>query len=166
MIFRVRAIPSCPGYFVSDTGRVWGPRKELKLRMRGKYLIFSRRLHDRVHDVRVAYIVAEAFLGPKPPGAWVCHRNDVSRDNRVENLYYGNPSTNLADAYRNRRRSSKGEKGANAKLTWKQVKHIRQQFASGAATQAELARKHGVVPRTIRFILDNTTWKGKLNGHG
>lgn len=46
-------------------------------------------------------LVAEAFLGPRPTGLFVCHRNDVPDDNRLSNLYYGTQSENMYDKVRN-----------------------------------------------------------------
>lgn len=163
MIFHVRPIPSCPRYFVSDMGRVWGPRlgprKELKLNRRGPYLWFGACLAGRQQTVRVAYAVAEAFLGPKPHGAWVCHRNDKPHDNRLENLYYGDASTNARDAYRNGRRRSGGEGGSGAKLTWEQVDAIRLEYGAGLAGQRRLARRYSVTQATISKIVRHLTWR-------
>lgn len=162
MIFRVRPIPSCPGYFVSDTGRAWGPRKELKLRSRagkwGRYLSFRRCLDGRQREVYIHHLVAEAFLGPKPPGAFVCHRNDIPNDNRLSNLYYGNASTNGRDAFRNGRFSRDGEHNARAKLTWIQVGTIRAKYALGNVTQTQLAKNYGIAQATVSSLVRNQTW--------
>jgi len=164
MIFHVRQIPSCPGYFVSDTGRVWGRRKELApyLSRLGGYPRIDIPVNGRCQHVKVHHAVAEAFLGPKPPGAFVCHRNDIPTDNRPANLYYGDASTNMLDAYRNgkhSRRGNRGEKGSAAKLTWKQVRDIRRQHANGGVSHRRLARDYGVVHATIWAILHNVTWQ-------
>lgn len=55
------------------------------------------RRHAYIH-----HLVLEAFVGPRPEWAHVCHRNDVGSDNRLENLYYGTPEENLKDRARNR----------------------------------------------------------------
>lgn len=53
---------------------------------------------------RIRYIhrlLAEAFI-PNPQGfPWVLHANDVSDDNRLENLRWGTPQMNVQDAVRN-----------------------------------------------------------------
>ena len=162
MIFRVRAIPSCPGYFVSETGRVWGKRrKELRPSARGtpRRLWFNPQINGRPRQMPIHHAVAEAFLGPKPPGAYVCHHNDDRFDNRVENLYYGNASTNLRDAYRNGCRSAAGEHHPRAKFTWRQVRAIRKRHAAGGVTIAQSARDYGVSETAIRQIVHNRTWK-------
>lgn len=167
MIFRVRPIPSCPGYFVSETGRVWSPRKELRPATNPDgYRHFVACFHGCHRTTKVDHAVAEAFLGPKPPGAWVCHRNDVPADNVPENLYYGNASSNLRDAYRNDRRYQAGERNGNAKLTWKQVCAIRSAVASGAASQADCARKYGVRTSSICHIVHHKRWANAATGPG
>lgn len=50
---------------------------------------------------RVHLIVLEAFHGPRPEGLHGLHRNDVPRDNRASNLYWGTPSQNARDKIRN-----------------------------------------------------------------
>lgn len=163
MICHVRPIPSCPGYFVSDTGRVWGPRKELRFfnGTRG-YLVFAgpRQNGRRQKSCFVHHVVAEAFVGPKPLGVFVCHHNDKRHDNRAENLYYGNASTNALDAFRNgRSHALTGEEASNAKLTRAQVESIRRQYATGGITQKRLAKNHGVSFQNIHEIVHHHTWK-------
>lgn len=52
---------------------------------------------------KIHWLVAAAFIGPRPDGALVCHRNGDSTDNRVENLRYGTYSENLNDMIRHGR---------------------------------------------------------------
>lgn len=158
MILHVRPIPSCPGYFVSDTGRVWGPRKELSLSNRG-YPEFSPHVAGRHQTVAVAHAVAEAFLGPKPLGAFVCHRNDNRQDNHPENLYYGDAHTNNLDTYRNGGRSAKGEAHPQTSLTWKEVAEIRRRYSAGGVTQAQLGKEYGVQQPAISRIVQQRRWR-------
>lgn len=53
--------------------------------------------------VRVQYLVAATYLGPRPPGLLVLHWDDDSDNNRPENLRYGTKSENAYDAVRNGR---------------------------------------------------------------
>ncbi|MDB5445665.1 MAG: hypothetical protein JWQ97_982 [Phenylobacterium sp.] len=46
-------------------------------------------------------MVCETFHGPRPEGRLALHRNDVRHDNRDENLRWGTPAENVADAWRN-----------------------------------------------------------------
>lgn len=61
------------------------------------YLMLSiKQQHYRVHA-----LVAEVFLGPRPEGMFVCHKDDVRTNNRLSNLYYGTHSENTVDSVRN-----------------------------------------------------------------
>lgn len=46
-------------------------------------------------------LLADAFLGPRPEGMMVLHRDDNRHNNTLKNLYYGTPSDNNHDAVRN-----------------------------------------------------------------
>ena len=50
---------------------------------------------------KVHQLVLEAFVGPRPKGYEACHKNDVSTDNRLENLYWGTREQNVSDQKRN-----------------------------------------------------------------
>jgi hypothetical protein len=50
---------------------------------------------------RVGELVLSAFVGPRPEGLEVCHRNDDQSDNRLSNLYWGTRSQNESDKVRN-----------------------------------------------------------------
>jgi hypothetical protein len=51
------------------------------------------RKHAYVHT-----LVAEAFIGPRPPGHLVCHRYDRKSNNHASDLYYGTRKQNAQDA--------------------------------------------------------------------
>lgn len=50
-------------------------------------------------NVLSQWIVADAFLGLKPDGMDVCHRNGNRKDNRPKNLRYDTRSNNLMDSW-------------------------------------------------------------------
>jgi hypothetical protein len=53
--------------------------------------------------LRVARLVAWAWVGPQPEGYVVCHRDGDCDNNRVSNLYYGTHADNMLDlAYHQR----------------------------------------------------------------
>lgn len=93
-------------------------------------------------------LVAEAFIGPRPHGQEILHR-DGRRDNpTLRNLRYGTKSENCRD------RISHGTNGK--KLTPEHVKEIR---SSRGRSQAQLAKLYGVHPSTISNILLRKHWK-------
>ncbi|HWH14395.1 MAG TPA: NUMOD4 motif-containing HNH endonuclease [Miltoncostaeaceae bacterium] len=101
-----RAIPSAPGYEVSNLGRVRSLRHRYGLRRQPKMLALQLvHGYPRVNlysggsyrPRRVHHLVAEAFIGPRPEGLIVRHL-DGTRDNNVpENLAYGTLSENTQD---------------------------------------------------------------------
>src|SRR5438445_1765950 len=67
---------------------------------RGRYLIVL--LHsDGVKQVRsVSELVAEAFIGPRPPGMQINHIDGNRRNNSAENLEYVTCAENIRHAWR------------------------------------------------------------------
>lgn len=96
-----RPITYYPGGFVSNLGRVrdWkGFRKTW---------ISPSRSHPSVEvpyggSKFVHCIVAETWLGPRPEGQVICHKNDNKLDARVVNLRYDTHEENMKDWARNR----------------------------------------------------------------
>jgi NUMOD4 motif/HNH endonuclease len=166
-----RAIPSYEGYEVSSFGRVRSiPRtregisnsvrhlKGIILRVRpilqcGNYLYVTlSNVHmpkARLH-ARVACLVAEAFIGPRPKGLCVCHNDGNSHNNRPENLRYDTVKNNMADKVIHGTLLF-GERCSFAKVTNKDVSEIRS--LQGKKTGRALAKQFGVSPSQISRIL-------------
>lgn len=87
----------------------------------------------------VHQLVAEAFIGKRPAGVQVNHRNGIKTDNRAANLEYVTPSENMKHAHRTGLQSNKGERHSRAKLTDDKVREIRQLIAVGFK-QKEVAK--------------------------
>ncbi len=111
-------------YEVSDRGRVRTCRRQMPcIDPAGRYAVrtlpcvllkqaINKRGHRRVMlkivgrkkcHAYVHILVAAAFIGPRPDGLLVCHRNDDKRDNHEPNLYYGTKLQNARDAMLNRK---------------------------------------------------------------
>lgn len=115
-----RVIPEHPSYRVSNLGNVessltgtW-TRRKLKRVNKGAnhggrvYLGFNVKLPEKLPSgefkkktLLVHNEVAKLFLGPRPPGMNVLHKDDDRDDNRVENLMYGSQSLNVKQAWAN-----------------------------------------------------------------
>ena len=102
----------------------------------------------------VAHLVAAAFLGPSN-GLHVLHRNDVTTDDRVENLRYGTHAQNMQDKVLNGL-SNRGAKHHKAKLTEDQARAIKTR--SQTEDTRMLAKEFGVSSNTIQAIKHGYNW--------
>ena len=114
-------------------------------------------------------LVAEAFIGPCPPGCEVLH-DDADRANpALANLHYGTKSENRRQAYADGRQvaGAAGQPGAAnsaAKLTADDVREIRSTYEPGnrrhaKGNAAELADHYRVSTRTIVLAATGRTWR-------
>lgn len=99
-------LPCCPEYRVSNCGRVQsrksGEWRDIQAsKDQGGYTYVNLRLWKKKSKLfRVHVLVMLAFIGPRPPGLYVCHDNGDPADNRLENLKYATPKENSADRKR------------------------------------------------------------------
>jgi len=117
---------------------------------------------------RIAWILGK---GPIPKGLQVLHHCDVRHCVNYEKcLFLGTNDNNMQDRnQKGRTAKNRGEKHGRSKLTWKQVREIRQsaKFIGKAGntvkprkvTYKSLAKKYGVSRSQIWFILSGTNWK-------
>ena len=95
----LRAIPGFPDYFAGDDGEVYSCRIGRKLRrVTGGYFTAKTGVRYRTHQVTAAdgrrknvcrhFLIALAWLGPRPAGKVTDHANGNSEDNRPANLRY------------------------------------------------------------------------------
>ena len=102
----------------------------------------------------VAHLVAAAFLGPSN-GLHVLHDNDVTTDDRVENLRYGTHAENMQDKVKNGL-SNRGAKHHKAKLTEDQARAIK--LRSQTEDTRMLAKEFDVTSNTIQAIKHGYNW--------
>lgn len=103
----------------------------------------------------VARLVADAFLGPKPPGKEINHIDYNCQNNRVANLEFVTPSENVIHAYANGFVGGRGERQGQAKLTDHDVRLIRNSPLGSTA----LATHYRVTRGTIKKVRSCDTWK-------
>lgn len=87
-------------------------------------------------------LVARTFLGPRPPGAVVCHLNDDPSDAALQNLYYGTQKDNIQQAV-SRGRMTYGDRSNFAKITDKDCLQILALLQKGQKV-TEVAARFGV----------------------
>jgi ribosomal protein S13 len=115
----------------------------------------SGRKYPQVHA-----LVALAFLGAKPDGMQVNHRDGNTRNNQASNLEYvtqsGNQEHALAFALRS---GMQGDAHPGAKLTDEQVRQIRRLLAAVRDSTEDLANTFGVSIGCIKDIRSGKTWR-------
>lgn len=112
----------------------------------------GRRSREHVHR-----LLCRAFNGPSEDGrTHVAHWDGNGLNNHVDNLRWATPFENSQDRIRHER-SCRGESHPSNVLTFETVKNIR--ATGNSETDAELAKKFGVVKTTIRDARLGKTWK-------
>lgn len=109
-------------------------------------------------------LVLEAFVGPCPDGMEACHNDGNPRNNRLDNLRWDTPSSNMQDKKKHGT-NNHGEKNLSAKLTAEQVIQLRLIHVRGDSTNnaGKLAKKFGVDESTIRDAVYGRTWQDLPN---
>lgn len=95
-------------------------------------------------------LVAATYLGPKPPGTVVSHRDDNPLNNHKSNLVYETQKENLA----RRKFRDDGFHNSRAVLSPGDPETIREMRAAGM-THKEIAKTYGVSRTTISRVLNN-----------
>jgi hypothetical protein len=118
-------------------------------------------LYDAIgkeHNKKVHLLVCEAFHGKRPKGLVCCHGSAGRSVHRPTNLSWGTHSKNCGEDKRRDGTSGscRGEKHYAHKLTWVQVRRIRQ--LSRSTPQRTLARIFKVSNANVCMIIHNRTW--------
>lgn len=162
-----RPVLGFDGYEVSNDGMVrsWRPERNFGKRPLAPRLLCANRdadgytkavlyINGKRHDKRVATLVAEAFVGPRPDGMVVRHVDGDRSNDRAGNLLWGTPKENSEDAKRHGTWVH-GTKVNTAKLTEADVVAI----LKSREPHAALAKRYGVSPCAIWHIRAGRTWK-------
>jgi hypothetical protein len=106
---------------------------------------------------KVAHLVAEAFIGPKPEGLIVLHGPNGSLDNSVFNLSYGTYKDNNYDRLRDGTMPM-GETHKRSKLKEADVRGIFYLHELGWSKR-QIADFVGVTYQNVHAVLIGKTWK-------
>jgi hypothetical protein len=149
-----------PNYLVSDQGRVNGPRGDVTQCIDRKgYRSVNLTADGKRVKRAVQRLVAEAFIGPRPAGCVVRHRDGDNSHNAATNLRYGTPTENEADK-REHGTTLLGERHPAAKLNEEQVRAIRARCVLGthANGASAIARELGVSHELVIKIARRQLW--------
>ncbi|MGE0539770.1 MAG: HNH endonuclease [Dehalococcoidia bacterium] len=98
---------------------------------------------------RAAY---ELTYGPVPHELEVCHTCDVPACVRLDHLWLGTHADNMNDAA-TKARMPRGLRKPGAKLSDKDVRAIRERYATGLVSQRALAAEYGVCQQLVSNIV-------------
>jgi hypothetical protein len=130
--------------------------RERILKMSGAYptLKLSRNGIPKTHYVHI--LVARAFLGKRPKGMQVCHKDGNPANPKLSNLRYDTPTGNALDRHRHGTHA-KGESNPGAVLTEKQVRAIKRNLKENWSC-AEIGELYCISRQTISSIKSGRTW--------
>jgi hypothetical protein len=112
----------------------------------------GKRKHKTVHS-----LVAAAFIGPRPNGMQVNHKDGVITNNPYRNLEYCTPKENIRHGVRELGVNA-GVRNGSAKLTPEDVRQIRLLYVPRKMGSHRLAKRFGVSKRAIYTVLSGETW--------
>lgn len=147
-------IIECPTYWISDQGRVFSTQsgKILKAQLGHKdylqvqmYGLSAGRVSRKIHR-----LVAEAFIGTRPDGMEICHRDGNKNNNSISNLRYDTSAGNTQDSL------TAGNLGR--KLDASQVMQILELLEDGLPVK-EIASRYQVSGENIRKIRRRQIWR-------
>lgn len=168
-------IPGYEGlYSISDVGAVrsearfvesYGGRRRpvaarlLRPRIKSGYFCVELYSSGIGHWRGAHTLVAEAFIGPRPGGLYVCHNDGCKTNNNLANLRYDTPASNQADRKAHGTdRALCGEESPVSKLTCDEVRRIRMDHRSARIGAAE----YGISISQFNRVRRGEDWKAVL----
>jgi len=104
-------------------------------------------------------LVASAYLGRRPDGHQVNHKDGRKENNAANNLEYVTPKENTRHSWQFGLQSvQRGTDCYNARITPKDVARIRRSYAGGQ-TQRSLAAEYKTSPANISAICLRRSWR-------
>lgn len=157
-------IKEFPRYFITSEGdvisTVGGTWKVLKGGVEGwGYHLVSLFRDGKPYSKKVHTLVAECFLGPRPDGYDINHKNGIKTDNRLENLEYCTRAQNTQHAYNlGLAKGVRGEHHGNSKLSDTQALDL--MTLKGTMSQSKAASIFNISREHVRDM-----WNGKRRSY-
>jgi HNH endonuclease len=106
--------------------------------------------------VRRHTVVAETFIGPRPPSQEVRHLDGIPSNDRANNLAWGTRVANMADMIAHGR-SPRGIRHGSVKLTEAQAREIKRRREAGEQGRS-LAAEFNITEQTVCDIYKGRHW--------
>lgn len=106
----------------------------------------------KMKRVLVHKLILMTFVGPRPNGLEICHKDGDESNNRLNNLRYDTKANNQIDIYRY------GKKPSGGKLTPRQVLEIRKLFKEDKLQQKVIAKQFSICQQTVSDIVTGKTF--------
>jgi hypothetical protein len=119
---------------------------------------YTYRAGRTLKTTTVHSVVIAAFVGSRPEGSQINHKDGNKTNNHLDNLEYCSPAENIQHAFATgliKPVGLSGEDNNQAKLTESQVRDI----WKSTKLQREIAVDFGVSKSTIGYIKNRQTWK-------
>ena len=142
-----RTVMTKAGHLRTTRGRVLKPSRMASGHLQVSLYRGEERLCTTVHA-----LVMAAFVGPRPAGMDICHKDSDPSNNHVSNLRYDTRRGNVEDTMA-AGRISRGTARHNNTLTPEQVREIRAKYVPRVYTLKMLADEYGVTPTNIHAIV-------------
>jgi len=105
---------------------------------------------------RISLLLA---TGAIPDGMLACHKCHNPACVNPRHLYWGTPADNVRDMIEaGRERYLFGEDNPCSRLSWDEVRRIRDDYARGVLSQAKMGEEYGLSQRAISKVVRNETW--------
>lgn len=126
------------------------------------------RVNIKAYPSQIASRTAWIFTyGSIPEGLDVLHKCDNPMCVNPNHLFLGTQLDNVRDMYaKGRQASNTGEKNPRSKLTWNDVRYIRERYAQHGISYVKLGKQMGVDAAQIYRIINNITWKENEGNKG
>lgn len=157
-----KEVPGFPGYMVSNDGQVKSFRQYEKI-LKGSIdedgYIRCVLFKDKVrYSFAVHQVVALSFIGERPTGASVHHKDENKLNNSCDNLEYITPSHHSSLHTANGKSALRGVRHWKNKMTEEQAREAKRLLAEGSMKQGEIAMLLGVGRTTINEINMGRSW--------